>query len=228
MKRGLPSLLNLVEIMPFKDPERKKEYNRQWGRNHPKDKKKQKEYDKLRYAINAEYFKENNRKWRANHPKYTSYLNHKNGICLPMSKNENCSSYLGIHIAEQALSMFFDTIIRMPTNHIGYDFLCGKGFKIDVKSACRYAHPQRKTDCWYFNINRNKITNYFLCLGFDNRKSLNPEHVWLIPSHIVNNKRAFQISESKLPKWSQYEKPLDKVIACCNQMKEGEKSCLKR
>ena len=73
-----------------------------------------------------------------------------------------------------------------------------------------------------FNIHQNQIADYFLCLAFDNRQQLNPMHIWLIPSRKINNLKTLTISESRLDKWSQYEliDKLDKVIGCCNIMKE--------
>jgi hypothetical protein len=136
-----------------------------------------------------------------------------------MLVNHTCPSYLGIHVAERALSKFFKNITRMPMNNIGYDYVCGKGFKIDVKCSC-IIHGD--VDYWHFTINENQIADYFLCLAFDNREDLTPMHVWLIPGHIVNTLKGFSISNRtrSLHKWSKYERPLDKVITCCNEMKQ--------
>jgi hypothetical protein len=145
---------------------------------------------------------------------------HVTGEYRPLAEARDSPCYLGVFVAEKALSEFFDNIQRMPYGNPGYDFLCGKGYKIDVKSACRHNHfKEGWEDFWPFHIRQNKIADYFLCLGFDNLTSLNPEHVWLIPGHVVNRKMGIAISESRLAKWSEYEKPLDKVIACCHQLK---------
>lgn len=145
---------------------------------------------------------------------------HRNGVHRPMSEAKDCSQYLGIHVAERALSKFFDHIERMPYGNPGYDFICGKGFKIDVKSSCR--HKQLgKSDKWIYVINKNQIADYFLCIGFDNRASLNPEHVWLIPSDRINMRIGIGISDNPkvYKKWSIYEKPLDRVLSCCATMR---------
>lgn len=146
---------------------------------------------------------------------------HESGAKRPMSEAKECSMYLGVHIAERALSKFFDHIIRMPPTNPGFDYICGKGFKIDVKSACLYSPPKSKTETiWAFKIEQNKIADYFLCIGFDNRSDLNPLHVWLIPGELINMKHTLGISNSVygLNRFVAYEKPLDKVKACCSEM----------
>lgn len=127
--------------------------------------------------------------------------------------------YLGIVIAEQALSKYFDQIERMPMNNPGYDFVCGRGFKIDVKSACLVTI--NKVPGWHFTLKHNTVADYFLCLAFDNRESLQPQHVWLIPRSDVGDKVGLWVSSKPhlITKWSAYERPLDRVITCCEAMK---------
>lgn len=145
---------------------------------------------------------------------------HRTGRQRPKSENKTCSAYLGEFIAERALSKFFDNITKMPQNNPGYDFICGKGFKIDVKSACMC----KADNCirWNFTIKRNTIADYFLCLAFDNRENLNPLHIWLIPGNVVHHLWLFAVvnSEKSFAKWSRYEKPLDKVTMCCEKLRE--------
>jgi len=160
------------------------------------------------------------RAYRVAHPRRSTLQSHRQGTSRPMSKAIDCAAYLGIYIAEKALSRFFGTIERMPTNNPGYDFLCGKGYKIDAKSSClreRTPSPSR----WLFAIRKNQVADYFLCLGFDNRESLRPMHVWLLPGELVNNLMNLSITNNSkgLARYSKYERPLDRVISCCNQMK---------
>lgn len=130
--------------------------------------------------------------------------------------NKTCASYLGCTVAERVLSYVFKDVERMPYNNPGYDFICGKGFRIDVKSTCRRKH-ETWSDQWGFGIRYNTIADYFLCIAFDNREDLNPEHIWLIPGSDINDKSNAVISESTLDKWSRYElNKLDNVISCCN------------
>ena len=68
-----------------------------------------------------------------NHSEYVKMRRYENNHCLPMNKNKECSSYMG-DIAERILPHIFeDEVTRMPYGNIGYDFLCGKGYKNDVK-----------------------------------------------------------------------------------------------
>ena len=144
---------------------------------------------------------------------------HLTGRQRPMADAKDCSLYLGVYVAERALSKFFDHIERMPYGNPGYDFICGKGFKIDVKSACRCKQVGR-SDGWGFHIRRNCVADYFLCLAFDDRESLAPEHVWLIPGSVLNHLSSAVITESRLAKWSAYEQPLNRVEACCSIMRD--------
>jgi hypothetical protein len=130
--------------------------------------------------------------------------------------------FLGIEVAERALSKFFDVIERMPYDTSGYDFICGKGFKIDVKAACLTSNePGHTPNRWQFKIRKNKIADYFILLGFDNREHLNPMHVWLVPSDQINDKSKVSITNTPkvLSKWSKHERQLDRVLCCCDAMK---------
>lgn len=140
----------------------------------------------------------------------------KNG----MEGNRECTSFLGVHVAEQVLSKLFKNVERTPYGTPGYDFRCGKGYKVDVKGGCLGNNTPNR---WLFKINKNKIADYFLCLAFDNRYDLNPIHVWLIPCEILNDKVCTSISKYKTDRWSEYEQPLNKVLKCCDVMKEMDK-----
>lgn len=79
-----------------------------------------------------------------------------------VKNNKGCTSYLGVYIAEQVLSKLFKNVTKMPYGHTGFDFICGKDKKIDVKSACkRKFKPNSWADAWDFTINKNKIADYF-------------------------------------------------------------------
>lgn len=136
----------------------------------------------------------------------------------PYYQNKDCSAYLGIHVAERVLSNYFKHIQQMPMGNPGFDFICGKGQRIDVKSSTRH-NRNMVAEGWQFYINHNKVPDYFLCIAFDNREDLNPEHVWLIPGDVLNDLKYATISETTLKRWSKWEKPIDKVISCCNTLK---------
>jgi hypothetical protein len=145
----------------------------------------------------------------------------KNNGKHPREVNKKCSQWLGIAVAERVLAAVFKNVQVMPENNRSFDFICGKGFKIDVKSSCR-GHYKNRNDRWNFTIKNNKVADYFLLLAFDSREDLNPEFVWLVPGHVINDKFAINISVTTTDKWKEYEKSIDKVTICCNKMKNGE------
>lgn len=148
----------------------------------------------------------------------------------PMSENKTCSQYLGVHIAERILSKIFEKVTRMPFGNPGYDFICSRGFKIDVKSACVGLYNR-----WNFNIDKNNIADYFLFLVFDDRANLKPLHIWLIKgTEIVGVKNKYRLNTRKilhiwntsesLAAYKKYEQTdkLEKLVACCDILKNKE------
>ena len=149
---------------------------------------------------------------------YNSDYRHRHGG-LSMNENKKCPAFLGVHVAERVLSMVFKNVKRMPFGNPGYDFICGKGYKIDVKSSCirpRIGH----SDDWRFHIRENKIADYFLCIAFDNRENLNPLHVWLIPAADIIHIKNASIAVPTISKWDDYVLDISKVTTCCNILKE--------
>lgn len=127
--------------------------------------------------------------------------------------NKTCSTFLGITVAEQVLSKVFKDVEIMPPNNPGYDFICNHGKNIDVKSSCLHKNT------WNFSIKRNKIADFFLCIAFDDRESLNPLHLWLIPGYIINTQAGASVSKSTIHKWSEYKLDISKTLACCTSLK---------
>ena len=144
---------------------------------------------------------------------------HRSGKNRPMAQAKDSAAYLGVHIAERVLGGFFDHMERMPRNNPGFDFICGMGYKIDVKSSCIQIYKQYRR--WNFHTFQNNMADYFLCIAFDNRESLTPMHVWLIPSKEVCRKSHVQIydTEKNLSFWSKFERPVDRAITCCLKMR---------
>ena len=141
-------------------------------------------------------------------------------VCSGTSKtNRSCPQFLGVHVAERVLSKIFNNVERMPLHNPGYDFVCNRGKKIDVKSATMHKNY------WSFHIYRNKIADYFLCIAFDNRADLNPIHIWLLPSDVISDKVCVKISLSTISKWTEYEQfnKLYEVVACCNTINKEYK-----
>ena len=157
--------------------------------------------------------------WHDNNPGYTTEWFHQTGKCNPLNENRLCSQYLGIFVAEKVLAKVFKNVERMSINHSGYDFICNNGYKIDVKASCRRVHKS-KSDNWIFKNRQNKVTDYFLCIAFNNRDDLDPEHLWLIPNINIDNQTAISISESTLFKWDAYKLDINKVVKCCNTIKQ--------
>ena len=132
----------------------------------------------------------------------------------PFNKNKKCSLYLGVHIAEQILSQAFKNVQRMPYGNPGFDFICNKGYMVDVKGSCL-----NKDGAWCFNIRHNITADYFLCLAFDNREDLNPLHAWLIPGSKLNHLIKTTIRLGTIYKWDDYRLDVTKVAMCCDAMR---------
>jgi hypothetical protein len=137
----------------------------------------------------------------------------------PYYENKDCSMYFGV-LAEDILENYFKNVTRMPSCNPGFDYICGRGFKIDVKASTRHNRNSGDLEGWQFEVRHNAVADYFLCIAFDSRESLNPEHIWLIPGKAINHLRFTSISETTLAKWSQWERPIGKVLECCNVLKE--------
>lgn len=157
------------------------------------------------------------RSWAIANPekKKASAIKHirKKGA-LPYNENRQCSSFLGVHVAERVLSCVFKNVERMPMSNPGYDFICNNGKKIDVKSAC--INHSNRGHRWQFHIKKNTVADYFLCLAFDNREDLNPLHIWLIPGIVINHLDRLSISLSTTKKVEKYELDVGKVVTCCD------------
>lgn len=139
-----------------------------------------------------------------------------------MSDNRKCTMFLGVYIAERTLSHVFNNVIRQPINNPGFDFICNKGMKIDVKSSCMHFNINQNPR-WMFHIKKNQIADYFLCLAFDNRKYLNPLYIWLIPASDVNNQLTISATIDTISKWNEYALNIDKVSKCCDVIKTNKK-----
>jgi len=152
------------------------------------------------------------------HRKLRRESNYRTGKCIPLGENPNCPAYLGVHVAERVLSHVFEHVERMPFGNPGFDFICKRGYKIDVKSSTRL---KNQPNSWLFAIRHNTTADYFLCLAFDNRESLNPEHIWLLPSSLVSDKSSIVISDSTVGRWDEYalHDKLEQVIACCDTIR---------
>jgi len=160
---------------------------------------------------------ERNRLWREANPEkaqatYRRYT-YKKGS-RPLDENKECTLFLGIHVAERVLSHVFKDVEVMPRNNPGYDFVCNKGMKIDVKSSCLM-----KDKRWLFHTNHNTIADYFLCLAFDNREDLNPLYIWLLPAGDFKHLTGAGISYATVHKWDAYRLDISKIYECCDTIR---------
>ncbi|MDD3474267.1 MAG: hypothetical protein PHP08_00005 [Candidatus Dojkabacteria bacterium] len=166
--------------------------------------------------------------------RFLNESNHRLGISQPYDENEDCSLWLGIYIAERLLPEIFEEPKMMPRSNKGYDAICRLGYKIDVKSSCllNYGH----SDHWHYGLTKNKTADYFIMFAFDNRKTLNLLHIWLIKGEeIFRNGRKLNDftgisiinTESKLKNVEKYElkDKLDRGIKICDEFKK--KYCIK-
>ena len=150
-----------------------------------------------------------------------THNNRKHGN-RPMSKNKECSAYLGVYVAGGVLSHVFKDVQRMPNGNPGFNFICNKGKKISTKSSCL-----GKYGTWMFSTNHNKIADYFLCLAFDSREDLNPLHAWLIPGEKLNHLKLASIRPSTIHKWDEYKLDITKIITRCDVMHTTYKSSIR-
>lgn len=154
--------------------------------------------------------------WRKTHPEKSRAITiryARNRGVQSFKENKNCASYLGVHVAERVLKNVFKNVRMMPMGNPGFDFICNKGMKIDVKSACT------SNGRWLFHIRQNKIADYFLCLAFGNRDVLNPLYMWLIPGNVVNHLKGTSVGISTIDKWYGYRLSINDVVTCCEAMR---------
>ena len=175
----------------------------------------------------SQFDKTNRRKCKKCYSIYVTNLKHKNGRCKAFNENKNCTKYLGEHISEKLLISTFSNVRKAPTNNPGYDFVCGNGFKVDVKSSClctgkNSLRKEGRIRVWRFNIKCNTSADFFALIAFDSRESLIPQHYWMVPGKVLNKKLSIFIAETTLHKWKQYEKPIDKILLECTTMKSEE------
>ena len=122
-------------------------------------------------------------------------------------------------IIEKLLCNYFKDTIKMPYGNPGFDFYCSKSYKIDGKGSLKQSN-----NYWMFYIDKNTIADYFACVAclINDLGNIIPTHFWLIPGNEINDRSTIAIrdTEKSLLKWKQYEQPLDRVIKCCQEMKQ--------
>ena len=139
--------------------------------------------------------------------------------CHTMYKNKSCAQYLGVVIAERLCKHLFKDVEMMPHGFPGYDIVCNRGKKINVKAACITLTPS-KNPRWQFKINCNTTADFFICVAFDNRTDLNPLHLWMIPGSEINKKGNTSISPPTIHKWDEWKMEINDAQICCTEMKK--------
>ena len=176
-----------------------------------------------------------NKKYRQKHRSEKSeydkkyYLKHKDEVRqrtgqVSMYENKLCSSYLGVVVAERLCRHLFKDVEVMPYGNTGFDIICNKGMKIDVKSKCTDYTNKSKIPRWKFTINYNIVADYFIFVAFDNRIDLNPLHMWMIPGKEINHRASKSIALSRIHKWDKWKRDINDAQLCCAELKN--KSCV--
>ncbi|MCK4668289.1 hypothetical protein KAU33_16170 [Candidatus Dependentiae bacterium] len=170
---------------------------------------------KIQYQKDIEKSREQSRKYSREHKdEIRKQRGHKS-----MYENKNCAQYLGIVIGERLCRHLFKNVQVMPTHNTGFDIICNKGEKIEIKTSCMCLE-HGKYPYWGFNIGRNKIADFFILVAFDNIEDLNPIHLWMIPGSEINNNSGKSIRPSTVHKWNQWERSIEEIQLCCNELKE--------
>ena len=144
----------------------------------------------------------------------------KNGM-LPWSQVKHLR--LGLYI-EQAIARMFGSVAEV-TNNPGVDFICPNGYKMQVKTS---SLSKSKYPSWYFNINENKIVDYFILVAVNHIDDIDKEnfkhvHIWIMKGNVLNYKTGVSISPSRVYKWNEYsimKEYENKFINCCNVIKK--------
>lgn len=144
------------------------------------------------------------------------------GMIDPIKENRIDTRFLGIYIAENGINKIYEGSERMQINNKGYDIICPKGYKIDVKATVL-----NRYNLFNFAINKNKIADYFVLVGFNNIIELKPLHIWVVKSddNIYGcqikelNKIAILNEPKHIYRYKKYER-LDKLDMLKNICKE--------
>lgn len=111
-----------------------------------------------------------------------------------------------------------------------YDFICGKGLKIDSK--CSVLRSNHGNPQWRFNIYKNKYPDMFCLIALDNTSedivvNPKPKYVWLLPGDTIlddrpiNDRTVFSVSPTTISKLEQYRRTdmEGRIIKCCDKLK---------
>ena len=179
-----------------------------------------KEKDRLYQEDNIDKIKAQTLSYRELHrdeARTRSILHNRKNGAFSMRENKECTVHYGVYINEKLLKLYFNDVEVMPYGHPGYDFICNNGWKIDGKSSFT-----GDKGYWQFTIKCNTTADYFFCVAYDNREDLNIIHIWMLPADKFSHLTGTSIRPSTLSKWAEYEQPIDKVISCCDSMRDNQ------
>lgn len=213
MKNNVSEDIEIDSALEYK--KRRREACKRYREVHPD---KARESKRQYLETHKEEEKERKRNWSKAHPEITREASRRHRLKKNIGKtyadNKSCALYLGVAIAERVLSKVFKDVQRMPMHNPGFDFICNKGYKIDVKSA-----TINKYNRWNFQIRGNIIADYFLCILYKNRDELkNPLKIWLIPTNAmvdgrkVKDRPTLSMGTHSINKYSAFER-VDKLNA---------------
>jgi hypothetical protein len=97
------------------------------------------------------------------------------GMPDPIKENRLDNKFIGVYIGENGIAKIYEGSKRMSYHNPGYDVICPKGYKIDVKATVLSRY-----NAFSFGIQQNKIADYFALVGFNNIIELEPLHIWII------------------------------------------------
>ena len=139
-----------------------------------------------------------------------------------MYKNKSSPQFIGIVVAERLIKHLFNDFEMMPPNFPGYDAVCNKGKKINIKASTAHMQQNKNsvTSTWLFAIRKNKVPDFYLLMAFDDTIDLNPLNVWLVRGSEINNQTGVRISSSTIHKWDKWKMDLNDARMCCDLMKE--------
>ena len=149
----------------------------------------------------------------------------------PHSKQPGCPNYTGLYIAETVLSKAF-SVMEKAHPHAPYDFICGKGYKVDSKCSLLLPNQGKKASRWMFRVIRNKVPDAFCFIALQNTSDTitdSPQiaYVWLIPGDALiegrplNDRMGISVSPSTVSKLEPFRRSdmEGKITTCCSTWK---------
>lgn len=98
------------------------------------------------------------------------------GMPDPYKENRRIKQFIG-YVGENGILQLFEGSKKMKRNNPGYDIICPRGYKLDVKTSVL-----SRFNTLLFKIDKNQIADYFILVAFDNVIDLKPINVWVLKS----------------------------------------------